>query len=963
MKRKILGLFLTVALVCSLLPSAIAVSASQFTDVEPGSWYSADVEFAVSGGYFKGISDTEFQPQGTMSRAMLVTAVARYAKAQTDDSVSSFPDVPTGQWYTGAVTWANQNGIVTGRSADVFDPSAPITREDLATVLARFVAWYEKANGVSHVSTGTAAAFTDNAEISVYAREAVTKCQEYGLLNGMDDGSFQPKGQSTRAQIAAVLHRLNWSGSAGSLRIPSDYVLKWQDEFDGSELNRDDWNVELHDPGWVNAELQAYVDSAENIFLRDGKLVLHPVQIKNDDGTFSYTSGRVNTQNKHDFTYGLFVAKARVPKGTGYLPAFWMMPQDENLYGQWPRCGEIDIMEIHGSDPVQSYGTIHYGNPHNQNQGTYTSEGIDFSKDFHEFALEWLPGELIWYVDGVEFYRTSDWYTATEGQGTITYPAPFDQPFHVILNLAVGGSWVGYPDDATFQSSDYEIDYVRIYQKAEGYDDSNVKAPVKEPVFSGEIENRDYIVNGNCAQTDLQTPTELDGDSGKDTGWTFLTAQGGEASAAIENQEIRIQTQNAGEVDYSVQLVQPDLPMQKGAKYKVSFDAWADAERTLQTKISAPDHNYAVYWGPETVNLTTEKQTFSYEFQMTGDDDANGRLEFNMGAAGSTAGIHLSNIIVEKTGYASISETNDKTVLADGNYVYNGKFEEGDARLGFWDIKAPAGSAVSVTPLADGRRLKITAAGAVSAENPVIISQKDLALTPGEFAFSCEAQGEAGTEVSVTIAGTEFSDKFDGSRQTIRHTLTVGETPKDLNIQIQITAPGTFYVDNVRLEEDSLIKNGSFQAGFSGYEPYVDGSARASYVVDSLTEENAANFGIEDTGDQDWKIQLKQNNVQMERGQWYRLSFNARSTIDRKIMYAIQRDGSKHGDDWTPYCQETIDLTKDWQTFSKEFQMTEPDDPESVLSITLGAVGGIQITDKHDIYLDQIVLEKIEAPK
>lgn len=252
--------------------------------------------------------------------------------------------------------------------------------------------------------------------------------------------------------------------------LKGGYTLKWQDEFDGEELNRSDWNVELHEPGWVNAELQEYVDSEENIFIRDGKLVLHPIQTKNEDGTYSYTSGRVNTQNKHDFTYGLFVARAKVPVGTGYLPAFWMMPQDENLYGQWPRCGEIDIMEVHGSDTVTTYGTVHYGNPHKQNQGTYAADGVDFASDFHEFAVEWLPGELIWYVDGVEFYRTSEWYSATEGQGTIAYPAPFDQPFHVILNLAVGGSWVGYPDDAAFQSSDYEIDYVRVYQKEEGYE-------------------------------------------------------------------------------------------------------------------------------------------------------------------------------------------------------------------------------------------------------------------------------------------------------------------------------------------------------------------------------------------------------------------------------------------------------------------------------------------------------------
>ena len=161
---------------------------------------------------------------------------------------------------------------------------------------------------------------------------------------------------------------------------------------------------------------------------------------------------------------------------------------------------------------------------------------------------------------------------------------------------------------------------------------------------------------------------------------------------------------------------------------------------------------------------------------------------------------------------------------------------------------------------------------------------------------------------------------------------------------------------------DALIKNGSFNAGFTGYEPYVDASAAAEYAVNSKTEDNAAEYTISNTGDQDWKIQLKQNNVELEQEAYYRLTLQAKSTMNRKFMYAIQRDGSKHGDDWTPYCQTTADLTDGWQTFTEEFQMTEPTDKESVLSISMGSVGGTQITEKHTIYIDNIKLEKIEKP-
>lgn len=235
------------------------------------------------------------------------------------------------------------------------------------------------------------------------------------------------------------------------------YELKWEDQFEGETLNRDDWNVELHDPGWVNNELQSYVDSPENIYIEDGSLVLKPVEKVNEDGTVSYTSGRVNTQNKHDFKYGLFEARVKVPEGQGFLPAFWMMPTNENLYGQWPRCGEIDIMEVLGNDTDTSYGTIHYGNPHSESQGSYTLEEGTFSEEYHVFDVEWEPGKISWYVDGKLIHTESSWYSATEGQGEITYPAPFDQPFYIILNLAVGGNWPGNPDETTVSQAQHTI--------------------------------------------------------------------------------------------------------------------------------------------------------------------------------------------------------------------------------------------------------------------------------------------------------------------------------------------------------------------------------------------------------------------------------------------------------------------------------------------------------------------------
>lgn len=245
--------------------------------------------------------------------------------------------------------------------------------------------------------------------------------------------------------------------------VPAGYQLMWQDEFNGTTLNTDDWTYELHDKGWVNNELQSYVQSDQNVYVKDGQLVIQAIKSVDSEGNASYTSGRINTQSKHDYTYGRFEARAKVPSGKGFLPAFWMMPTDESLYGQWPKCGELDIMEVLGDNTNTTHGTLHFGEPHTQKQGSYTLPSGDFSNEYHTYACEWDPGEIRFYVDGYMYYKTSDWFTKREGFGETAYPAPYDQPFYMILNLAVGGTWPGNPDENTAFGDNAQIcvDYVR----------------------------------------------------------------------------------------------------------------------------------------------------------------------------------------------------------------------------------------------------------------------------------------------------------------------------------------------------------------------------------------------------------------------------------------------------------------------------------------------------------------------
>lgn len=749
------------------------------------------------------------------------------------------------------------------------------------------------------------------------------------------------------------------SGLTEADLLKQGYKLKWKDDFNGDSLNKADWNVETHEPGWVNSEWQAYVDSADNIQVKDGKLLLKPVKTVDKDGNASYTSGRINTQGRHDFKYGYFECRAKVPTGKGYLPAFWMMPTDENLYGQWPKCGEIDIMEVMGQETNKAYGTIHYGEPHDQSQGTYSvAAANNFADNYHTYAVDWEPGKITWYVDGIKYHEESDWFSAKSGQGTVAYPAPFDQPFYMILNLAVGGSWVGYPDDSTtYDDQQFAIDYVKVYQK-DSYNE-NVEKPIKNVVLRNPDATGNYINNGDFSVAEDLTD---------DTNWKFLTALDGEGKAEIKDKQIIISTINAGTADYSIQLVQPNVPLQKGGKYKVTFDAYADAARTMIADISGPDHNYTRYLSDTKLDLGTEKKTYTLAFQMTSDSDANGRLEFNMGNTDSTATVYITNVRVEKTGYEEIKEDTTKKALADGNYVYNGSFQEGTGRLGYWEITNPAKADISVTNLEDGRRLKVTSAAGTAA-GAVLVGQSDLALNPAtDYVLSFSAQADEAKTMKVTVAGETYTFELTTEKKNYSKKIKTAAELQNKNISFDLGLGTTVYLDDVRIDEDALIKNGSFNAGFSGFEAYCYTPSNVTYVVDSLNESNAADFTIKDTGDQDWHIQLKQTGVNLEQGQWYRLSMKMKSSIDRKVSYALQRDGSVHknadgSEDWTPYCQKTVDITGEYQTFTQEFKMTEDTDPGTIFNIAMGAVGGTQITEQHRICIDDIVLEKIDAPE
>jgi beta-glucanase (GH16 family) len=248
----------------------------------------------------------------------------------------------------------------------------------------------------------------------------------------------------------------------------SSWILAWSDEFNsanGSAPDSTKWTYDLGGGGWGNQELQSYTSRTQNAQIQNGNLVITALQ-ENYTGTDgigrNYTSARLKTQNLFTRAYGRFEARIKIPKGQGIWPAFWMLGNDIRQ-NDWPKCGEIDIMENIGREP----GTIH-GSLHGPSSVAHTSDltstvslpaSQNYPDDFHIYAIEWEPGTVRLYVD------SNNYATFTQAQWPAGGQWVFDHPFFIIMNVAVGGVWPGSPDATTRFPQQMLVDYVRVYTK------------------------------------------------------------------------------------------------------------------------------------------------------------------------------------------------------------------------------------------------------------------------------------------------------------------------------------------------------------------------------------------------------------------------------------------------------------------------------------------------------------------
>jgi len=258
-------------------------------------------------------------------------------------------------------------------------------------------------------------------------------------------------------------------------RPEPEWELAWSDEFDGEALDAGKWSPDIWPPRKVNDEDQAYTERTKNLRVEDGHLVVEAH--KEDYQDASYTSGRVHSSGKGDFLYGRFEARAKLPSGQGTWPAIWMLPSnpftyattcsnDEDWQGSsdcnaWPNSGEIDIMEHVGYQMNHVHGTVHneayYWVKWEQRKGRILLD--DAAEAFHVYALEWSPEKIDVFVDDTLYFTY-----VNENAGWEEWP--FDQPFHLILNIAVGGVWgrSGGPIDDSIFPQQMLVDYIRVYE-------------------------------------------------------------------------------------------------------------------------------------------------------------------------------------------------------------------------------------------------------------------------------------------------------------------------------------------------------------------------------------------------------------------------------------------------------------------------------------------------------------------
>lgn len=681
--------------------------------------------------------------------------------------------------------------------------------------------------------------------------------------------------------------------------VTSNWTLQWSDEFGaeeftgnkltghsvdgpGSELEKAAWTYMIGNgsgysgSGWGNGEKEYYTDENTSVAVGDdidGAALVITAEKESYNGS-EYTSTRLWTMDDGNLTkdkealytkqYGRIESRIKIEPTegedpTGLWPAFWMMPADDQ-YGGWAASGELDIMEARGSNQHSVDGTIHYGSQWPNNKaigGSHTN--ADFSTaDWHTYAVEWLPGEIRWYVDDICYYKTSDWYATSNDNATdYTYPAPFDQEFYILLNLAVGGNYdAGALSDNLTKASMY-VDYVRVYdlQKEDGsvYTKAEYEA-LESTVSRPSYEAADTPISGTVGEnmvavsdlTGYQTTTNYPGEeaSVRNAQWfvSNLGSGSGKSVNTIENGDtLCINTTTVGANDYDVQLIH-NVPLTRGYSYEISFDAKADRVKTITGKF-ANISGYPAYSDGLAVDLETDWNHYTYRFDMVADSDADGRIEFTVG--GTSGKTYFKNFSIVCTGKTTAAGADDeKEPLANGNHIYNGTFDQGANRTYFWGT-------LENTTLTSAKNVnKAVVTGSSEGSG---IYQKGLNLLKSDsYRFCMDVSAADAGDVTVslvsadekTVYGTKTFSVSDTQKAVLEFTMPSDVTDTNGMLKI-VTGKNTVTIDNVemiRTSNNNLawenvdfypLYNGDFFNGDDGWNIWSENAGWQQHSVNA----------------------------------------------------------------------------------------------------------------------------------
>lgn len=750
----------------------------------------------------------------------------------------------------------------------------------------------------------------------------------------------------------------------------------WLEEFDGTELDLTKWSyqegtgAEYGVDGWGNNEQQYY--TRDNLKVEDGELTITAKKERKDGK--KYTSARIwtmdddQTTKKFAQTYGRVEAKIKTVGGEGYegvWPAFWMLPAD-CYYGAWPLSGEIDILEAKGRLPDEIYGTVHYGKPWPNNEssqgGVFNFSESTYNTDsdingYHVYAVEWEPGVIRWYVDDELFFTYSNWYSqSADNPEKFKYPAPFDQDFYIILNLAVGGTFDGELEpDAELLPVDMKVDYVRVYESTDGYEEVTEEPPVIKDEETDITKVKSELYDKNFEGINYVTEGSMKADV-----WNMMTLSqfGGAADFETVTEDgtvyAKITPKNLGGAAHAIQLIQ-DLDLVKGYNYRISFDAKTEGSRKLNMKIGQDGtEGWGVYETDE-VALTDTVKHYVYEFQAK-KTDLYSRVEFNL--ATSMQPIYIGNITYEIIDEINIEPDGKKAPTESGNCVWNGSFNVGGIDgLTYWHADNSDAKVVR-----EGQGYVFTATKGNLYQYGINLLQSDTY----KLTFDANAESERDIEVIVSNrdGSVEYAKKTlklgtGRSEQEVVFTMPENVTDEDAKLTFLFGESGAkIYITNIWLVRTTYenvnwdevnahpLLNGDFEAGTTYWEPYGNNNFH-------VEAEGENHFGRVDgiVGGNKWDSMLTYPNLELTAKTDYEFSFDVRASREELLLVTLEDAYYTR-----QFAAADLEVGTDWTHFS--FDLRYADAVNVALKFQMGELDSACTFD-----FDNVKLSAKGAPK